>query len=221
MNYRYHHIKRFHESSKWAELKPIFKMVLVETPVDWASFSNSVKHPSQRLSQIKANITLKGRIHSHLHDLKLNSNGNRNKSPLLFYAVFHFSSAHSTGRQQSQFILLFAVPQLSCVYLMSHFLLVTCLCHLQNSHTGAQWLGGDFELFFPLAESFEITGRKFYKPVLLLLWITEKRFHLSDVDIITVAVCLQKATFYCAKRGRHCRNCWGWHSGCPPLCSEV
>lgn len=122
-----------------------------------------------------------------------------------FYFMHFFifiRSALNKCRQQGQFPLLCAVPQLSCVYLMSHFLLVTCLCHLQNSHTGVQWLGGDFELFFPLAESFEITGRKFYKPVLLLLWITEKRFHLSDVDNITVAVCLQKASFCCAEKSQ-------------------
>lgn len=65
----------------------------------------------------------------------------------------------------------------------------------------SDWVG-ILSFFFPLAESFEITGRKFYKPVLLLLWITEKRFHLSDVDIITVAVCLQKATFYCAEKSQ-------------------
>lgn len=107
--------------------------------------------------------------------------------------------AFSTGGQQSQVLLLFAVPQLSCVYLMSHFLLVTYLCRLQNSHTSLgpnDWVeGGFFVVFFPLAESFEITGRKFRKPVLLLLWISDKRSNLSDVDIITVAICLQKPTF--------------------------
>lgn len=155
MNSRYHLVKRFHESSKWAELKPIFKMFLLELPVDWDSFFNSVKHPSQWLSQIKANITLKGRIHGHLHMTQNLMQMATETNPHFYFMHFFIfiRSALNKCRQQSQFLLLCAVPQLSCVYLMSHFLLVTCLCHLQNSHTGAQWLGGDFELFFSHLQS--------------------------------------------------------------------
>lgn len=80
--------------------------------------------------------------------------------------------AVSTGRQQSQVLLLVAVPQLSRVDVMSHFSLVTRPRHLQNSHTSwgpVAGLGdeGGVLCFFPFAESFEITGRKFCKPVLL------------------------------------------------------
>lgn len=88
---------------------------------------------------------------------------------------------------------------------ISHESLLACDMSLppaKQSHWGPVTGWGFWGFFPPLAESFEITGRKFYKPVLLLLWITEKRFHLSDVDNITVAVCLQKATFYCAEKSQ-------------------
>ena len=147
-------------------------------------------------------------MHSHLHVAWIENQRIRETNPY-FYFMHLFTFVRlpfSTGRQQSQVICLFAVPQLSCVRLMRHFLLVTCLCHLQNSHTSLDpydWVGGGFfSDFFPLAESFEFTGRKFCKPALLLLRFSARRSDLRDVDIIIVAVCPQKPTFHCAEKSQ-------------------
>lgn len=110
-------------------------------------------------------------------------------------------SALSTGRRVNFFCSLLCPSSHVCIWWVT-----SCLGHVfatcETVTLGPSDWVGILSFFFPLAESFEITGRKFYKPVLLLLWITEKRFHLSDVDIITVAVCLQKATFYCAEKSQ-------------------
>lgn len=38
--------------------------------------------------------------------------------------------------------------------------------------------------------------------MLLLLWISDERSNLSDVDIIAVTIWLQKLTFYCTEKSQ-------------------